>query len=145
MIHTGRHEQIHVNGVCQMPKPNMTRLLGPPQDASEHILTRCTVTGLSHATGPPPNHEYRHRRMSPGDSTEHGGLGMKNLPESELACFSFPFSFKPPHPALISGPSVRDGPSVTQSLSLGTRPLLRRAKRGSAPGFAGQHGLFYRA
>lgn len=50
-----------------MPKPNMTRLLGPPQDASEHVLTRCTVTGLSHATGPPPNHEYRHRRMSPGD------------------------------------------------------------------------------
>lgn len=30
-----------------------------------------------------------------------------------------------------------------ESLSLGARPLLRRAKRGSALGFAGQRGLFF--
>lgn len=60
MTHIGRQEQINVSGVCQTPKPNVTRLLGPPQNASECILTRCKVTGLSHATGPLPDHEYKH-------------------------------------------------------------------------------------
>lgn len=74
MAHVGRHEQLNVSGVCPMPKPNTTRLLGPPQDASELVLPTCKVTGLPHATGPLPDHGHRHRCMSPEGSAEHGGL-----------------------------------------------------------------------
>lgn len=110
----GRHGRAdkHEWSLSEIPKPNITKSLSPPQDLNVSS-TVGKVTGLSQATEPLPDHEYKHRCSSPGGSTEHGGLCMKTFSESRVGFFFFPFSPEPPHPALDSCPGVEDGLSIT--------------------------------